>query len=370
MKKALKIVLIVLLAILLLAAAYIAYVFISYHRLGSGPIEVAGAPEADLAEASRGVPGGAQLQITSWNIGFGAYEDDYGFFMDGGTESWAWSKERLNANLADICRKLEQQRSDFYLIQEVDFDATRSYHVDERVPLADALGAERAWTFAQNYDSPFLMYPLTQPHGASRAGLMTFSAYPIRSAERVELPIENGFTKLLDLDRCYSKQYIPINGGAELVLYNFHLSAYTSDGTIANEQLRLLLEDMQAEYDAGNACIAGGDFNKDILGDSSVYFGASDIEYTWAQPIPEGTLDGFSVSLAAPLDEANPVPSCRNADGPYHEGQYVLTIDGFLVTDDVEVLSAEVIDTGFKNSDHNPVRMEFSIKDSREANAG
>ena len=365
MKKALKIILCVILAVVILALAYVAYVFLSFHRLGSGPIEVAGEPQV-----SAGVPAGALLRISSWNIGFGAYEDDYGFFMDGGTESWAWSKERLNANLADICRKLAQQDSDFYLIQEVDFNATRSYHVDERVPLAGALGGERAWTFAQNYDSPFLMYPLTQPHGASRAGLMTFSAFPIARAERVELPIETGFTKFLDLDRCYSKQYVPIDGGASLVLYNFHLSAYTSDGAIANEQLLLLLEDMQAEYDAGNACVAGGDFNKDILGDSSVYFGASDIEYTWAQPIPEGTLDGFNVSLTAPLDEANPVPSCRNADGPYHEGQYVLTIDGFLVTDNVTVERSEVIDTGFRNSDHNPVRMEFRVPDSGIAGNG
>ena len=112
--------------------------------------------------------------------------------------------------------------------------------------------------------------------------------------------------KLVDLDRCYSVHRIPVAGGGELVLYNLHLSAYTSDGTIAMEQLKLLLEDMQREYDAGNWCVAGGDFNKDLLGDSAVYFGEADQEYTWAQPIPEDTFDGFNVSLIAPLDEGNP----------------------------------------------------------------
>lgn len=72
--------------------------------------------------------------------------------------------------------------------------------------------------------------------------------------------------------------------GGELVLYNLHLSAYTSDGTIAMEQLKLLLDDMQREYAAGNWCVAGGDFNKDLLGDSAAYFGEADQEYTWAQP--------------------------------------------------------------------------------------
>ena len=46
-------------------------------------------------------------------------------------------------------------------------------------------------------------------------------------------------------------------------------------------------------------------------------------EYTWAQPIPEDTFNGYNISLVAPLDPQNPVPSCRNADGPYHQGQYV-----------------------------------------------
>jgi endonuclease/exonuclease/phosphatase family metal-dependent hydrolase len=128
------------------------------------------------------------------------------------------------------------------------------------------------------------------------------------------------------------------------------------------EQLKLLLEDMQREYDAGNWCVAGGDFNKDLLGDSAAYFGEADQEYTWAQPIPEDTFDGFNVSLIAPLDEGNPVPSCRNADGPYHQGQYVLTVDGFLVSDNVTVTSSDVVDLGFAYSDHNPVEMRFVLE--------
>ena len=81
-----------------------------------------------------------------------------------------------------------------------------------------------------------------------------------------------------------------------------------------------------------------------------------------AQPIPEDTFDGFNVSLIAPLDEGNPVPSCRNADGPYHQGQYVLTVDGFLVSDNVTVTSSDVVDLGFAYSDHNPVEMRFVLE--------
>ena len=352
--KPLKIILLVLAALVLLVVGYLAYVLIDYHRLGDMDLEVD-------RQVSQPAQTGCEYHLLSYNIGFGAYEPDYGFFMDGGTESWAWSQERLTANIGNIGAFLAQQNADFYLIQEVDRDSTRSYHVDEAALLRSVL-PEYDGTWAQNYESPFLMYPLRHPHGASVSGLMTLSSLTVDSARRVELPIENSLMKLVDLDRCYSVHRIPVAGGGELVLYNLHLSAYTSDGTIAMEQLKLLLEDMQREYDAGNWCVAGGDFNKDLLGDSAVYFGEADQEYTWAQPIPEDTFDGFNVSLIAPLAEGNPVPSCRNADGPYHQGQYVLTVDGFLVSDNVTVTSSDVVDLGFAYSDHNPVEMRFVLE--------
>ena len=353
MKKALKIIGIILLVLVLLIAAYAAYLFISSHRIGDQPITPEGSAAGTLET-------GREYRIVSYNIGFGAYESDFGFFMDGGDRAWAWSKERLDANLKQIANLLAEQNAELTLIQEVDIGSTRSYRFDERPYLVGALSGT-AYTFAQNYDSPFLCYPITQPFGSARSGLMTFSKAPIVSAERIGLPIEEGLTKFLDLDRCYSKQCIALVNGAELVLYNLHLSAYTSDGTIATEQLTLLISDMQAEYRKGNYCIAGGDFNKDILGDSSAYFGKSDIEYTWAQPIPPELFEGTNIALIAPIDESNPIPSCRNADGPYHEGQYTLTIDGFMVSDNVQVLACAVVDTGFAYSDHNPVTLQFLL---------
>ena len=355
MKRCAKILLCIVLALVVLVGAYVTYVFIDYHRIGDMDLT----PEGDAAVTE--LAAGKRYTVLSYNIGFGAYEDDYGFFMDGGTESWAWSKERLTANVDAIAAFLARQQADFYLLQEVDIDSTRSYHVDERQSICQAL-AGMSHVFAQNYDSPFLMYPLTQPHGASRSGLLTFSAVSISSARRVELPIENSVMKLLDLDRCYSVSRIPVNGSKELILYNLHLSAYTSDGTIATEQLKLLLADMQAEYEAGNWCVAGGDFNKDLLGDSAQYFGEADQAYSWAQPIPDGIFDGYDITLVAPVDESDPVPSCRNADSAYHEGQYVLTVDGFMVSKNVAVESAGVIDTGFRWSDHNPVKMTFTLR--------
>lgn len=354
LKKAWKIVLAAVLALLVVVLGYVAYVFIDYHRIGDQELTVE-------RNAAATVEAGQEYGILSYNIGFGAYEDDYSFFMDGGTESRAWSEERLTANIERIGAFLQQQDADLYLLQEVDRDSTRSYHMDEAAMLTAQLpGLGYIW--AQNYDSPYLFYPLDQPHGKSVSGLLTLSSFGITEARRVELPIEAGVMKLVDLDRCYSVHRIPAADGRELVLYNVHLSAYTSDGTIAVEQLELLRADMQAEYEKGNWCIAGGDFNKDLLGDSAAWFGEADQEYSWAQPIPAGTFEGLDISLVTPLDKDDPVPSCRNADGPYHQGQYVLTVDGFLVTANVTAESAVVIDTGFAWSDHNPVAMTFTLR--------
>ncbi len=354
MKKFFATIGILLLVVVLVVGGYFGYVFISYHRLGNMELTVEGncSREAALTQTP--------YTLVSYNIGFGAYESDYGFFMDGGKESRAWSEERLDANLKKIAALLQEQNADFCFVQEVDIGSTRSYQFDERTYLTPSFeGYNRV--FAQNYDSPYLFYPILKPHGASKSGIMTFSKAEMTEAERVELPVESGVTKLLDLDRCYSKSRVIAAGGKELVLYNFHLSAYTSDGKIAEEQLKILIADMEAEYAKGNYCIAGGDFNKDVLGNSSDYFGKADKEYTWAQAIPDELFEGNHVSLVAPIDPEVPVPSCRNADGPYHEGQFVVTVDGFMVTDNVTVQSADVIDTGFAYSDHNPVKLQFVL---------
>ena len=165
--------------------------------------------------------------------------------------------------------------------------------------------------------------------------------------------------KLVDLDRCYSVQRLSV-GERELVLYNLHLSAYTSDGTIAEEQLRMLFADMLAEYEGGNYAVAGGDFNKDLLGGSDRIFGVSGADYTWAQPIPPALIPP-GLAIAAPLDPDAPVPSCRNADRPYGPDSYVVTVDGFIVSGNVAVDRAWVEDTGFRWSDHNPAALRFVL---------
>lgn len=357
MKRALKILLCVLLALVLAVGGYVAYVFLDYYRLEDNlPLEV------EPGALVKGMPAaGETYRLVSYNIGFGAYSDDYSFFMDGGTESRARSVNAVHENVGGAVEAAESLKPDFLLLQEVDVDGTRSHHVDEKTYIQSLLSGFGQTVFAQNYDSPYLFWPLNAPHGANRAGQLTLSSYTIGSALRRSLPIEEGFMKLVDLDRCYSVSRIPVEGGGELVLYNLHLSAYTSDGKIAEEQLKMLFADMLSEYEAGNWAVAGGDFNKDLLGNSDEIFGVSGPEYTWAQAVP-AELVPEGLSIVAPFDPDVPVASCRNADRPYGPDNYLVTVDGFIVSANVAVEEARVLDTGFRWSDHNPVYLDFVLE--------
>lgn len=349
---------IVIAAIVVIALAYVAYVFISYHRIDDNQaLQTSGTAE------KQSVAVGQEMLITSYNIGFGAYSDDYTFFMDGGKESWAFSKEAVYNNIGGAMSVIEAKKPDIALFQEVDFDGTRSYHVDECVLVEDAMDKIGAYShiFAQNYDSPFLMYPITQPHGANKAGIMTFAKADLYDGLRRSLPIEEGLSKVLDLDRCYSKAKVKTDNGKELVIYNLHLSAYTTKAETAETQLTMVVQDMQEEYDKGNYCIAGGDFNRDLLGNSPEIFHTAVLDDNWAQPV-NMSLFTDDITLVPPFQEANKIASCRNPDKPYEEGDFVVTVDGFIVSANVEVTYVNVIDAGFKYSDHNPVMMQFVLK--------
>jgi len=355
MKKVLKIIGIAVAALLGVVVIYVAYLFLSYSRIPDmQPLETEGA-------AGEPVKRGESYTALIQNIGFGAYTADFTFFMDGGTESWAESRESVIDCVTAAADTAKGHDPDFILFQEVDFDSTRSYHIDES-SILETFFEEYQTTFAVNYHSAFLAYPFTQPHGASNSGIMTLNRVgEVSSAVRRSLPISESVSKFLDLDRCYSKTSIPVEGGGELVLYNVHLSAYGGSDEIRTAQMTMLFEDMAEEYRNGNYCVCGGDFNHDFTGDSTQKLnGGAEVDFGWAQPFPEDLLP--SCIIRCDDYEGELAPTCRNCDIPYEEGNFVIIVDGFLVTDNVEVERVQNIYTAFSYSDHCPVVLDFILK--------
>lgn len=375
-KKVIKITGIILLALVIVLAAYIIYLYASYHRI-SDKQELQVEEISQNTEAGNELTTDKQYSALTYNIGFGAYIPDFSFFMDGGKSSWAKSKDSVKETIKGAGELVASKDPDFALIQEIDLDATRSYHVNEYSILKETIPAYNC-VFAQNYDSAFLFYPFTQPHGKSKAGLALFSKYPITGSLRRSFPISTSFTKFFDLDRCYSISRVPVDNGKELVIFELHMSAYGNSDAIREGQIRMLSEDMQKEYEAGNYVICGGDFNHDLKAadtqskasdasnNTQTDSGDSAEPESWAYPFPRSELpEHFSFCLdQLSEDEKNNLwNSARNADMEYVPGEtYTVTLDGFIISDNVECTKYENVNTGYSYSDHDPVYMEFQLK--------
>ena len=362
LKTLLKITGIVLGILILALLAYIVYLYASYYRIEDNQELVVEAPVDNTTTGAAAVLAtDTEYSAVTYNIGFGAYLPDYSFFMDGGTSSWAESPETVQYAINGAGELVKSLDPDFALIQEIDLDATRSYHTDEYEMLRNIL-PEYTTVFAQNYDSAFLFYPFTQPHGSSRSGLGLFSRYPVSSALRRSFPISTSFSKFFDLDRCYSVSRIPVDNAKELVIFNLHMSAYGNSDAIRKGQIEMLCNDMAKEYEAGNYVLCGGDFIHDLKASEE------DTESceSWAFPFPRTELPehfAFCLDLLSTEEQAALWNSARNADMEYVPGvTYTVTLDGFIISDNIECLSYENVNTGYSYSDHDPVKVEFVLK--------
>lgn len=357
MKKILKIVSAIIIMALLVVAGYFAYVITTYSRIEDFlELEATGVASWDGATV------GQEYTVVSQNIGFGAYTADFTFFMDGGTESRAASRDSVLNCINQAVNRIKSYNPDIVLFQEVDFDSTRSYHTDQREILREAFSGF-CGTYARNYHSAYLMYPVLEPHGKNNSGMLTLSNMNITEGLRRSFPIPTDFSKFLDLDRAYSINRISMDNGKELVVYNVHASAYATSGDIRSEQMSMLLNDMQKEYNNGNYCIAGGDFNADFTGNSvAMLNNGIQSDMGWAQPFPVNLLTD-NLNVCVDYTKGILEPTCRNCDVPYEEGNFTIIVDGFIISDNIEMTYLENVQTGFVYSDHNPVVMKFVLKD-------
>ena len=283
--------------------------------------------------------------------------------MDGGTGSWGNSEDSVKKCITGAAETAKGRNADFVFYQEVDTDSTRSYHINQVEQIKNSLAGYNS-VYSQNYHSAFLMYPFTQPHGASNSGILTLSKSKINSAIRRSLPIATDFSKIIDLDRCYSVSRLSTNNGKELVAYNVHASAYINDPKILDRQFKMLFDDMAKEYKKGNYVICGGDFNHDFTCDSVKKLNPDNPEgYSWTSPFPDEMLPEGIVKNTD-YSDGKTTATARNADIPYDkEKSFTVILDGFLTSDNITVSFLQNIDTGFIYSDHNPVVMKFKLKD-------
>lgn len=93
---------------------YVAYVMIDYHRIEDNQALQINDATSDAALVD------TEYKVISYNIGFAAYTPDFGFFMDGGTQSRAESEESVKNVISGVGDFLKSEAPDFILIEEVD----------------------------------------------------------------------------------------------------------------------------------------------------------------------------------------------------------------------------------------------------------
>lgn len=363
LKNVLKAALLIAAALVTVALVYALYVIITYSRIDDETeLEVANNTTLTLRDNK-------EYTIVTYNVGFGAYSPSYSFFMD--TSTWKSGKvttglygkglSRADAenNTEGSAAVLKDLDADFILLQEVDTPSTRSYGVDMK-SYYEKTFPEMCSTFAVNFHSSWLNLPLLDPHGVANAGLLTLSYYRCSEAVRISYPVSDSVTKVADLDRCFSLQRYSVKNGKELVVINSHMSAYDEGGVIRTQQLEMLIEKMEEEYEKGNYVIVGGDFNH-ALGDEYVSaFPSEMVKPDWVSILNDEDLPS-SFRIVKPSTGFS-YATCRTADIPYTKGvSYETVVDGFLVSGNIEAES-EVIDTGYAWSDHQPVLMKFILK--------
>ncbi len=347
-----KLILGLVLAAAVLAAGLVGYLTVTEYTPAYAELAQRGANSSKVKVTE------SSLRIVTFNTGYGALGEDADFFMDGGVGVNPDSQDTVEGNMIGIERILNRVDADLILLQEVDTDSNRSFHLNQWLQYEyDLMDNEYESRFALNYSCNYVPYPLEERIGEVNSGIATYSRFGISSATRYSLPCPFRWpVRAANLKRCMLVIRIPLEEREqELVVVNFHLEAY-DDGEGKEAQFRQLMEFIEAEYAKGNFVIAGGDFNQSFPDAADTYPVKDETLWTpgLLQELPEGWQYAYDDST----------PSCRLLNRPYDpdskDTQYYV-IDGFIVSPNITVDAVETLDEDFLYSDHNPVVLDITL---------
>lgn len=311
-----------------------------------------------------------ELTAMTFNIGYAGLGKDEDFVMDGGKKGRPSSRDVVEAYLQGIESILSTYPSDFYLLQEVDLKARRSYQINQLESIHSVLGENYSYQFAYNFKALFVPFPLsfTDYIGYVESGLTTYSNRLVNESTRYQFPGSFSWPlRVANLKRAMMVSEMNIeSSNKKLMIVNLHMSAYDGDGSLREAEMAFLKEFMVEQSELGNYVIIGGDFNQTFPEAVGIY---EEIEGLYqAFPIENDYLPtGYSFMI----DTTH--PSCRLLNQPYDPEseltQYYI-IDGFIVSNNIEVLAynelltearAYSINHDFLYSDHNPVVIRFKL---------
>ncbi|MCE5343261.1 MAG: endonuclease [Eubacteriales bacterium] len=348
----LKILILLITAVVIVALGLVAWLTITEYRPDDvESLSVTAGPRYDTAQI------GTRYKIVTLNAGYGGLGREEDSFMDGGTGVQPKSKTEVEDNLSALLSVLSMQNADVCFLQETDISSKRSFSINEMEYFSGGLSMGSA--FAYNFRCSFVPFP-RPPIGKVESGLTTLSNLAVTKATRESLPVPFSWpTRVANLKRCLLVERLPLqDSDKSLVLINLHLEAYSSQEG-RQKQMTQLTALIKAELANGNYVIAGGDFNQAFPGTVEKYPLPENPAWEPGQLAQSDLPEGFSFVFDMS------VPTCRSLAAPYDGNRDTLVayvIDGFIVSSNVKVNSVETVDLNFRNTDHQPVAMEFTLQ--------
>ncbi|PIE48463.1 MAG: endonuclease/exonuclease/phosphatase [Flavobacteriales bacterium] len=250
------------------------------------------------------------------------------------------TKAFLESNMNLVLDQFELSDPDIIVFQEIDYDATRSYSVNQQDEIAK-LGypyAAKAINWDKHY-VPFPYWPLKTNFGKVISGQSVLSKYPLSDHERIVLSRvgDNPFYRdAFYLDRL--AQVVTVNlDGREVKVINVHLEAFDKPTRAVHTDAVLKL---YRQYAKDYPTILIGDFN-------------SDPEFE--TPTINKILSQTDIGNAAyTLD--NHANTFDTAD-PFKRIDFI-----FYSKNTIDYVDGRVINSFAQASDHLPVEMRFRLK--------
>ena len=236
------------------------------------------------------------MKILTWNLSYG-----YGIGSEGDERYQPKSRAHFETSLQAISQVIARSDADVVLLQEVDFDSSRSHGVDQLAWIARKSGLLYR-SEAISWRHPYIPYPGAWPDRhfgrmLSGGGILSRHSIEPLALDLLAKPREN--PRLYN--HFYLHRYLQTVRTAGITLCNLHLEAFSKD----NRELHLVrLQDRLIDHEID---VAGGDFNGAIdLGESArkTHQARMPRDPTFPSNAPRECFDGFIVKKTRSGSEA------------------------------------------------------------------
>ena len=249
-------------------------------------------------------------------------------------------KELFDTNLKKVKEELSKVQPDIIAFQEIDYNASRSYEVNQEDEFSK-LGYNYI-ARGVNWDERYLPYPYWPPSmhfGKVVSGQSILSKYKLKDYERIVLervPDSPFYRDALYLDRLVQVVKVVLEG-KEVVVINIHLEAFDKPTRV--RQFEYVLNVFK-RYKNNYPTILLGDFNSR----------ARDQEAIIQKMFKEEGIGN------AAFNNQNPENTFDTRD-LYERIDYI-----FYTEDSIDYIEGKVLNAFGEASDHLPVEMKFRLK--------